>query len=77
MLPGLPLIKVLLVTQVINGLLLPIVLVAVLRLVNDEELMGPRVNGVFYNAAAWATAIIVSALSLLLIVGTIFPQIFS
>lgn len=77
MLPGLPLIKVLLVTQVINGLLLPIVLVAVLRLVNDEELMGPRVNGVFYNAAAWATVIIVSALSLLLIVGTIFPQIFS
>ena len=38
--PNLPLIRVLLVTQVINGLLLPIILFAVLRLVNDRELMG-------------------------------------
>ncbi len=42
--PNLPLIRVLLVTQVINGLLLPVVLFAVLRLVNDKELMGSRVN---------------------------------
>jgi Mn2+/Fe2+ NRAMP family transporter len=77
MLPGLPLIRVLLVTQVINGLLLPVVLIAVLRLVNDRELMGAHVNGFLYNAAAWLTAVIVSALSLLLIVGTLFPKIFS
>ena len=38
--PGLPLIRVLLVTQVINGLLLPIILFAILKLVNDRELMG-------------------------------------
>src|SRR4030095_4761851 len=40
MLPGLPLFRVLLVTQVINGLLLPVLLVAVLRLASDRELMG-------------------------------------
>ena len=40
MVPNLPLFRVLLVTQVINGLLLPIVLFAVLRLVNNRELMG-------------------------------------
>lgn len=76
MLPGLPLIRVLLVTQVINGLLLPVVLIAVLRLVNDRELMGAHVNGAVYNIAAWLTTTIVSALSLLLILGTLFPKLF-
>jgi NRAMP (natural resistance-associated macrophage protein)-like metal ion transporter len=71
--PNLPLIRVLLVTQVINGLLLPVVLFAILRLVNNRELMGAQVNGRLYNVAAWATAIIVTALSLLYILMTIFP----
>ncbi len=69
--PNLPLFRVLLVTQVINGLLLPIVLFAVLRLVNDRELMGRHVNGRLYNIAAWLTAIVVTALSLLYIISTI------
>lgn len=71
--PGLPLIRVLLVTQVINGLLLPIVLFAILRLVNNREVMGAHVNGPIYNAAAWLTAILVTLLSLLFILMTIFP----
>jgi Mn2+/Fe2+ NRAMP family transporter len=62
-------ISVLLVTQVINGLLLPVVLFAVLRLVNNREIMGEYVNGPFYNAAALLTTVIVSALSLALIVA--------
>lgn len=70
--PGLPLIRVLLVTQVINGLLLPIVLFAILRLVNNRELMGAHVNGPIYNAAAWLTAIVVTLLSLVYIVITVF-----
>lgn len=72
MIPGLPLIRVLLVTQVINGLLLPVILAAILWLINDRELMGRHTNGALYNAAAWLTTIIVSALSLLLIGTTIF-----
>lgn len=71
--PNLPLIRVLLVTQVINGLLLPFVLFAVLRLVNDRDLMGTRVNGPIYNIAAWLTAITVTALSLLYLSVTLFP----
>jgi len=74
--PGLPFIRVLLITQVINGLLLPVVLIAVLRLVNDRELMGAHINGLTYNLAAWLTTIIVSALSLLLILITLFPKLF-
>ncbi len=72
--PNLPLIRVLLVTQVINGLLLPIILFAILRLVNDRDLMGTHVNGLIYNTGAWITAIIVTALSLTLILTTIFPN---
>ena len=74
MVPNLPLIRVLLVTQVINGLLLPIVLFAVLRLVNNRELMGTYVNGRLYNIAAWLTAIIVTILSLLFILISLFPS---
>jgi NRAMP (natural resistance-associated macrophage protein)-like metal ion transporter len=74
--PGLPLIRVLLVAQVINGMLLPIILITVLRLVNNRELMGRQVNGLVYNVAAWATALVVSASSILLLVVTIFPRAF-
>ena len=73
--PGLPLIRVLLVTQVINGLLLPIILFAILKLVNDRELMGAHVNGLLYNLGAWLTAVVVTSLSLLLILATLFPNL--
>jgi NRAMP (natural resistance-associated macrophage protein)-like metal ion transporter len=73
--PGLPLIRVLLVTQVINGLLLPIILFAILKLVNDRELMAAHVNGPLYNIGAWLTAVVVTSLSLLLILATLFPNL--
>jgi Mn2+/Fe2+ NRAMP family transporter len=74
--PDLPLIRVLLVTQVINGLLLPVILIAILRLVNNRELMGTHVNGPIYNVAAWLTTVVVCSISLLFIVVTIFPSLF-
>ena len=72
MLPGLPLIDALLNMQVINGLLLPVLLVSILRLVNNRELMGAHTNGRVYNAASWLTAAAVSALSLLFIATKLF-----
>jgi NRAMP (natural resistance-associated macrophage protein)-like metal ion transporter len=72
MIPGLPLFDVLLATQVINGLLLPVLLFSILRLVNNRELMGAHTNGRVYNAASWLTAAVVSALSLLFIATKIF-----
>ncbi len=74
--PNLPLVRVLLITQVINGLLLPVILFAVLRLVNNREIMGVHVNGPLYNLGAWLTTIIVTLLSLLYIIGTLFPDLF-
>jgi Mn2+/Fe2+ NRAMP family transporter len=76
MIPGLPLIRVLLVTQMINGLLLPVILIAVLRLVNNRELMGEYRNSPLLNGVAWLATVLVSALSLLLIVATLFPGLF-
>jgi NRAMP (natural resistance-associated macrophage protein)-like metal ion transporter len=73
-LPNLPLIRVLLVTQVINGLLLPVVLFAVLRLVNDRELMGEHVNSPLYNVVAWATTIVVTVLSLAFILISVIKE---
>jgi Mn2+/Fe2+ NRAMP family transporter len=76
MMPGLSLIRVLIVTQVINGVLLPVILIAILKLVNNRELMGSHVNGPLYNIAAWLTAIIVSVLSILVIVSTLISNSF-
>ena len=71
LIPGLPLIQVLVGVYVLNGLLLPIELFAILRLVNNRELMGDQINHGLYNLLAWGVAITVSLLSLSLIVTTI------
>ncbi|MDZ4721657.1 MAG: Nramp family divalent metal transporter [Roseiflexaceae bacterium] len=71
LIPGLPLIQVLVGVYVLNGLLLPIELFAILRLVNNRELMGSYVNRGIYNLMAWGVAVIVSLLSFTLIVITI------
>ncbi|MDQ3811320.1 MAG: Nramp family divalent metal transporter [Chloroflexota bacterium] len=67
LIPGLPLIQVIVATQFLNGLLLPIVLVFVLRLVNDAQLMGRMTNGRLFNVLSYGTtaALIVLTLALL------------
>jgi NRAMP (natural resistance-associated macrophage protein)-like metal ion transporter len=69
--PGIPQIKLLLVTQCINGLLLPVILIAIVSLANNREIMGKHKNGLFFNICAWTITIIVSCLSLMLIGKTI------
>lgn len=71
MIPGIPQIRLLLFTQMVNGILLPIILFAILSLSNNREIMGEYRNKAWFNVAAIATAIIVSILSLLLIGKTI------
>ncbi|NTW00540.1 MAG: Nramp family divalent metal transporter [Oscillochloris sp.] len=71
LIPGLPLIQVLVGVYVLNGLLLPIELFAILRLINNRELMGVYVNSRPYNIVAYGIAIIVSLLSLALIGVTV------
>ena len=69
--PGLPQIQILLLTQCVNGLLLPVLLVAIVVLANNEEIMGEYRNRLPHNIFAIGTTLIVSVLSLLLIGKTI------
>jgi Mn2+/Fe2+ NRAMP family transporter len=71
LIPGINVITLLVSTQVINGMLLPVVLVTILLLVNDRELMGQRVNGRIYNAISWLTVAGVVLLSTLYLIITI------
>ena len=71
LIPGIPQIRLLLFTQSINGILLPIVLVAILTLANNREIMGEYRNTLWFNLGAGTTTAIVSVLSLLLIGKTI------
>jgi NRAMP (natural resistance-associated macrophage protein)-like metal ion transporter len=58
------------VTQVLSGVLLPIVLVFMLLLINRKDLMGKHVNSRLFNVVAWATAVVVIVLSLGMMVGS-------
>jgi Mn2+/Fe2+ NRAMP family transporter len=67
LIPGLPLLKVILVSQVANGILLPFVLGFMLILINRERLMGEYRNGPWGNVIAGATSIIMILLTIALI----------
>ncbi|WP_260704924.1 Nramp family divalent metal transporter [Edaphobacter flagellatus] len=71
LIPNFPLVKVIIGSQVLNGVLLPIVLIFMLRLINRHELMGKYTNSHWFNIVAWVTAIIVIGLSLMLMWNTI------
>jgi Mn2+/Fe2+ NRAMP family transporter len=71
MIPGIPQIPLLLVTQCVNGLLLPVILIAIVKLASNEEIMGEHRNTTVFNILAWSIAVVVSFLSLLLIGKTI------
>ncbi|MBK7393505.1 MAG: Nramp family divalent metal transporter [Chloracidobacterium sp.] len=71
MVPGIPPITLLLVAQCINGVLLPVLLFAIVKLVNNPEIMGEYTNSLWFNILAYGTTIIVSTLSLLLLGKTI------
>lgn len=65
MLPNLPVIQILLNLYLLNGLLLPIILFAILYLVNQKRLMGRHTNRRTYNVLSYSLAIIVSGLAIL------------
>jgi Mn2+/Fe2+ NRAMP family transporter len=71
LIPGIPPIKLLLLTQCVNGLLLPILLFAILKLSNDPSIMGEYKNNPLLNLFAFLLAAAVSILSLVLIGNTI------
>jgi Mn2+/Fe2+ NRAMP family transporter len=64
LLPGFPLVTAILWSQVINGVLLPVILVFMILLVNKARLMKDWTNSPVYNAVAWTAVAIMAVLTL-------------
>ena len=66
LIPHFPYVKMIILSQVLNGVLLPFVLYFMLRLINNKALMGKHTNSRWFNIVAWSTTVIVIGLSLVL-----------
>ncbi len=71
MIPSVPLLSILYLSQVANGLLLPFVLILMLLIINDKRVMGEYVNSRLFNLISLATVVIVMGLSLGLVVTSL------
>jgi NRAMP (natural resistance-associated macrophage protein)-like metal ion transporter len=69
--PGFNMVKNILLSQVLNGMLLPFILIFMILLVNRTAIMKEWVNSPFYNAVAWATVVIVIGMTVALMGITI------
>ena len=73
LLPGAPLLRIIIVSQIMNGVLLPFVLVFMLLLVNRAGIMGDYTNGRAYNVVAWATVALLVVLTVMMVVTSVLP----
>lgn len=71
MLPNVPLLSILYLSQVANGILLPFLLILMLLIINDPRIMGEHVNSRIFNIISWATVVIVMSLSIALVITTL------
>jgi Mn2+/Fe2+ NRAMP family transporter len=73
LLPLQSLVRTMIASQTVNGILLPVILLAMLRLINDRRLMGVHVNGRLVNILTWATVVALVVLTAALVLITVFP----
>ncbi len=73
LIPGFPMVRMILLSQVLNGILLPVVMIFVVKLVNRRDLMHEWTNGPIYNVIAWVSVAVMIGLSALLAVFSVFP----
>ena len=76
LMPGAPLIQISLWTQVINGVLLPVVLICMMLMVNNKEVMGEHVNTGIKNIIGWTTIVVLIVLTFILTFEPLFNFIF-
>ncbi len=74
LIPGVPISGVAIGTQVLDGVLLPVLLVFIIVLANDRRLLGRRRNGPIYNVIAVALASVLSVLTAILVITTFLPS---
>ncbi len=75
LIPGLPLFEIFVYVYLLNGILLPVLLVLMLRLANNKRLLGKRVNSLFVNILGWGLTIVLIVLTLVLVATTLFPAL--
>lgn len=75
LLPGLPLLKMILFAQALQGAILPFELVLMLIIINRKSVMGKYTNGPVGNTIAWVTAIVIGVLSILSVAAPFIPQL--
>ncbi len=73
LLPIQSLVQTMMASQTLNGMLLPIILIVMLRLINEKRLMGRFVNGRAFNILAWIMVVVLILLTIVLILVTLFP----
>ena len=71
--PSAPLLKIMFLSQVVNGAVLPFVLIFILLLVNDRRLMGDRINGPVFNGIAWLTVVVMIMLTAAMTLDMVWP----
>ncbi|MSM38089.1 MAG: divalent metal cation transporter [Geobacter sp.] len=74
LIPNTPLITIMFLSQVVNGVMLPFVLIFILLLVNNKRLMQKYRNGIIFNIIAWTTVVIMIILTLLMTLDMIIPN---
>ncbi len=70
--PEIPLIPIMYYSQVINGILLPFILITMLILINDRRVMGNYTNGPIFNLISWITVAVMVILSAFLVITSFF-----
>ena len=75
--PNLSLYHVMLTTQVVNGVLLPPILIFMVLIASKKSIMGEHVNTTFFNVISWTFTFVLILLTLLLLLSTLFPELVS
>lgn len=75
LIPNAPLMKIMFLSQVLNGMVLPFVLIVMLLLINDKKLMGSYVNGPVFNLIAQVTVVIMVILTIIMTLDFALPGI--
>jgi len=76
LLPIKSLIRAMMASQTLNGILLPIILIVMLHLINDRRIMGNFAMNRWFNILVWITVILLILLALVLVVVSVFPVLF-
>jgi Mn2+/Fe2+ NRAMP family transporter len=76
LIPGFPLIRMILFSQVVNGVLLPLVLVFMIKLVNNRDLMHEWTNPRAYNVVSWVAVVVLIAMTVVLMGTTVWNMYF-